>query len=412
MKFNVTPGDGGPIVQAASDPKNPANHRIVLGSPKGGCGKTSTSLFIGTTLAELGQSVLLVEMTEGQAPLSQSFAYEEANAADGGRGIGLTMHRLIGRIRDDEDYTTALRRLLPVARQEAPTLLDAIVSVSIDPDDPTKVMHFCPCAEGALAEVSSSSRMRQRPIRRALLDAILIALAEAREARDGIRGWDTIIMDVLPSAESPVMKAAVGVSDSYALLVDMRSAQPLPGWGIIQEEIAQVEAARKAEGKENGIFKGLILNMVAAGSVKKAPRTERINRLKIRLLQRMAQEEGLDVPILADIRILNTLGLLGFNSFALRELTKNYPGGIPEDLDDLTDEDLEKLVCFTSSTSPDGKALEVGTGRAWLAAMAPSMKKTLAEETNLLMPLILALSNDNEALEAFLSLYQAEPASA
>lgn len=403
MKFTVTQDNSGnPYIQARTS-KTPSNYRIVLGSPKGGCGKTSTSLFLAATLVELGQRVLFLELTEGQAPLTHAFAYQEANKEDGGNGLGLALYRLLGGTYAENDYQTTLTRLLPKARTEAQVLLKSIRSVVVDPKNSNKVMHFLPCAEDYLSEVTASNRMRQRPMRRALLDSILIALAEACNEQCGIAGWDTIILDVLPSAESTVMKAAMGVADSYALLVDMESAQPLPGWGIIQDEINQIELARAQEGKQSDIFRGLILNKVSSGA-RKPHLTERINRLKIRLLQHIANNEGRNLDVLTEIRHLTTLALLGFNSYALAQLAKVYRNGIPEDLNQLSERDIEALVCFTTGTTPDGTVLDIGTGSAWLAKMFPSLRKILQDEQKILMPLILKLSNDNKAFETYLKL--------
>jgi len=390
MKFEVTTASGRPNVRAITKNAQKANLRIVLGSPKGGCGKTAVTTFVSSALAGVGAEVLLIELTEGQAPLTHSFAYDQAVADDGGKGIGLSLYNLAAVARSDDDYRTAYARLLPKAREEARELIKAIRPIRIDPNDPTRTMDFLPCAESFLAQVANNPRMHQRPLRRAILDSLLDALAEVRLETTGKHGWDAILLDVLPSAESPVMKAAMGVADAYALLVDMESAQPLPGWGVIQDELVQIEAARKAEGKQGGIFKGLILNKVNSGA-KKARLTERINRGKIALIRHLAKQNDTIIEVISEIRHLSTLALLGFNIVALDRLTKAYPGGMPESLDDLTDTDIENLVLFQTGTDLAGNNLEVGTGSAWLAAMFPSLRRTLAEEEQFLMPLALVL---------------------
>lgn len=400
MHFEVTTASGRPVVRAITNPAQKENLRIVLGSPKGGCGKTATTTFTASALAGLGADVLLVELTEGQAPLTHSFAYDQAVAEDGGKGIGLALYNLTGVARSDDDYRTAYNRILPKAREEARELIKSIRKIRIDPADPSRTMDFLPCAEAFLAQVANNPRMHQRPLRRAILDALLDALAEVRMGVEGKRGWDTILFDVLPSAESPVMKAAMGVADAYALLVDMESAQPLPGWGAIEEELSQIETARAAEGKSAGIFRGLILNKVNAGS-KKPRLTERINRGRISLIRHLAAENGNQVNVISEIRHLSTLALLGFNIVALDRLAKSYPGGIPESLDDLTDKDIENLVLFQTGTDLAGNNLEVGTGSAWLAAMFPSLRRTLLEEEQSLMPLVMVLAGDQEDLVTY-----------
>jgi cellulose biosynthesis protein BcsQ len=400
MKFQVTTVSGRPVVRAIVSALEKRNQRIVLGSPKGGCGKTASTTFVASAMAAMGADVLLVEMTEGQAPLTHSFAYNQIMAEDGGQGIGRALYNLIGMVRADDDYRTAYNRILPKAREEAKALLPAIRKIRIDPNDPTRTMDFLPCAESFLSQVANNPRMQQRPIRRAILDALMDALAKARLGAEGRNGWDAILFDVLPSAESPIMKAAMGVADAYALLVDMESAQPLPGWGVIQEELNQIESARKAEGKPTKIFRGLILNKVNA-SAKKARLTERVNRARINLIRHIAIQGGEPVNVIAEVRHLNTLALLGFNIVALDYLAKAYPGGIPENLDNLTDQDIEHLVVFSSGMDKEGNLLEVGTGSTWLAAMFPSLRRTLIEEEQRLMPLVLSLAGTEEDLLAY-----------
>ncbi len=369
----------------------PLNRVLVIGSPKGGSGKTSLTTFAASELARLGARVLLVEATEGQAPLTQAFAFADAYS-ELGTGLGLHLQRIIGYPKDGETYSQTLARLRGMASIEAGQACGSIRRVSVSPVNPTLGFDFLPCGESNLAEVASSSKMAQRPIRRAMFAAFLETLAQARGG-----GWDFILIDVLPSAESPIVKGAMGVADAYALVVDTKSAQPLPGWGVLMEEIMRIQQAREEEGKAPDIFKGIILNKV---NLSRSNFTQKINNLKIRVKQHEAAAEGVDVPVLAQIRELTSLALLGFNVHAVAQLAAAYGGRIPEDLDSLTDDDVHRLVLFEKGLSAEGNPLPVAAGIEWLASLLPGSRKTLMLEAQLLHPMLLELAGDAAAVEA------------
>ncbi len=367
----------------------PRNMVLVIGSPKGGSGKTSLTTFAASELARFGARVLLIEATEGQAPLTQAFAFTDA---DSGAGLGLHLQRVIGMTKDGETYAQTCARLKGMMSIEAKAALGSIRRVSVSPDDPSIGFDFLPCGEGNLAEVANSSKMGQRPIRRAMFASFVQALA----AEHG--GWDFILIDILPSAESPIVKAAMGIADSYALVVDMESAQPLPGWGVLMEELVRIQDAREDEGRSADIFKGLILNKV---NPTRPNLTQKINRLKMRMKQYQAFKEGLEVPVLAEIRNLKSLALLGFNFHAVQQLANAYNGKIPEDLDELTDADVERLVLFEEGTNAAGDPLPVAAGIGWLANLLPGSRRTLMEEAEVLHPMLLSLAGDTPAREAY-----------
>ena len=396
--FSVSPsstGDGLPSL-AFQIVGAPQNKILVIGSPKGGSGKTSITTFAASELARLGARVLLVEATEGQAPLTQAFAYADA---DSGAGLGLHLQRVVGMTKDGDSFSQTCARLKNVVAVEAKSALACIRRVSVSPENPDLSFDFLPCGEGNLAEVATSPKMAQRPIRRAMFSSFLQALA----AEHG--GWDFILIDILPSAESPIVKAAMGVADSYALVVDTESAQPLPGWGVLMEELVKIQDARQEEGKAPDIFKGLILNKV---NPTRPNLTQKINRLKIRVKQHQAAEEGLDVPVLAEIRKLTSLALLGFNVRAIQQLSVAYGGKIPEDLDDLSEEDIERLVEFEEGVNHEGDPLAIAAGIGWLANLLPGSRKTLTEEAKVLHPMLLSLAGDTKALAELFEVLAAE----
>ncbi len=366
----------------------PLNRVLVIGSPKGGSGKTSLTTFAASELARLGARVLLVEATEGQAPLTQAFAFSDA---DTGAGLGLHLQRIIGMTKDGENFAQTVARLRPMAAAEAKIAVTSIRRISVSPNDPAIGFDFLSCGEGNLAEVATSPKMAQRPIRRAMFATFLEALANEHG------GWDFIFIDILPSAESPIVKGSMGVADAYALVVDTESAQPLPGWGVLMEEIVRIQQAREGEGKDPNIFKGIILNKI---NPTRPNYTQKINRLKIRVKQRQAMDSGVTVPILAEIRKLTSLALLGFNVHAVQLLAEAYGGKIPEDLDDLTDQDVERLVLFEEGIRPDGSPLPVAAGIGWLSNLLPGSRKTLMEEAHVLHPMLLSLAGDGNALAA------------
>jgi len=52
------------MLRAITQNTQKANLRIVLGSPKGGCGKTAITTFVSSALAGVGAEVLLIELTD------------------------------------------------------------------------------------------------------------------------------------------------------------------------------------------------------------------------------------------------------------------------------------------------------------------------------------------------------------
>ena len=108
--FSVSPsstGDGLPSL-AFQIVGAPQNKILVIGSPKGGSGKTSITTFAASELARLGARVLLVEATEGQAPLTQAFAFADA---DSGAGLGLHLQRVVGMTKDGDSFAQTCARL-------------------------------------------------------------------------------------------------------------------------------------------------------------------------------------------------------------------------------------------------------------------------------------------------------------
>lgn len=399
-KFVVTPAiiKGGlpALVFVIAAGVAPRNLVLVIGSPKGGSGKTSITTCAASELARMGARVLLVEATEGQAPLTQAYAWADAQS---GVGLGHHLQRLIGMAKDGEDFDQTTARLKKWADQEAKEALGSIRRVSVSPDDPSLGFDFLPCGEGNLAEVATSPKMQQRPIRRALFTSFLQSLAGQRGG-----GWDFILIDVLPSAESPIVKAAMGTADSYALVVDTESAQPLPGWGVLMEELVKITEARASEGKDAEIFKGIILNKV---NTSRPTLTQKINSLKIMLRQKEAMDLGVDVPILAQVRKLTSLALLGFNVHALQQLSEAYGGKIPEDLDDLTEQDVTNLLLFEEGLHKSGQdPLAVAVGINWLVKLLPGSRRTLLEEAAALHPMLLNLAGADDALSALADLVE------
>jgi cellulose biosynthesis protein BcsQ len=376
----------------------PANRKIILGSPKGGCGKSSLEMLAASELARMGAKVLFIEITEGQAPLTQSFAH---STLDTGVGIGVHLQRLIGLARGGETHSQTMTRLKPAALREAQDLKasGAMVRIGVSPKDPSLGFDFLPCGESALAELATSPKMQERGVRRGVFGALLEALAEVYDG-----GWDFILMDILPSAESVIVRGAMGVTDSYALVVDMESAQPLPGWGVLMGELVQITEARTHEGLDPNLFKGLILNKVKPD---RPGLTRKVNTLKVRMRQAQAEAEGVHVPVLAEVRNMTTLALLGFNTLAVQQLAAHYGGTIPNDLDDLNEEDVSRLTLFEEGRDEHGQGLPVVTGAAYLAKLFPPLRTILDTETRDLHPLLLNLAGDQEALDALLEAYQA-----
>lgn len=375
-------------------PAVPLNHVVVVGSPKGGCGKTSVTLFSATTLAELGARVLLIEATEGQGPLTRAYS---PMAAVEDRGLGNHLYQGIGAVKDDMDFAKAYAKVFPIMRQHAKAAMQDMTKVYVTPDQ-SRSLDFLPCGESMLARVQSMSSMQQRDIRRALLTAFLDAI----KAENPEGGWDYIFIDTLPTAESTVTRASIGIADSYALVVDVESSHPLTGFGGIKEEIGIVQASRVAEGKPGEVFRGLILNKIAPPN--KRPLVEKVNRLLVAGEQKKAANQGLDVLILAEVPRLSTLTLLGFNYANLRNLQKRYPGGLPEDLNDLTDEDVDNLGLFDHGLTDEGELCETFAGVPILVdKLFGSNKRKILGEAESLYPLLLNLSADKAALYEYIA---------
>jgi len=394
VPFVVTPrSDELPLV-AFERSGPPINFKIVTGSPKGGSGKTSSMIFAASTLAAMGARVLIIEATEGQAPLTQayhpgSFTHEDA----GMNGLGAHLFQGLAVGRDDSTYDAAYSRYRPAMDRQAKKAIEGLTKISVGPNGP--YMDFMACGEEALAKVQHSPNMQLRHQRRALLAAFLDAIAAAHPDF----GWDFIFLDTLPAVESTVTRAAMGVADSYAVVVDVESSHPLTGWGAISEELVAIATAREQEGKSPDTFKGLILNKI--GDPKKKPLVEKINRYLIKCERAIAEKNGLRVDILAEVPRLTTLTLLGFNYTAVLALQKRYGANFPSDLDDLTDDDIEAMYNFKAGTNGAQELLEPAAGPKWIAAHNPAQAKKLDYESQSLIPMLLALAGDEAALDAY-----------
>lgn len=395
--FRITPRpDARPLVEWSSTGPSRDNQVIVIGSPKGGSGKTSVTLFCATTLAEMGAKVLLIEATEGQAPLSQAF-YPQLSGQEEEAGLGPHLYRASGAINPSHGYLESYRRLQAVMAREAPLALASLRQVRVTPEDDTRAMDFLPAGQGALSVLQSQPAMHQWGPRRALLRSFLDALVAAHPQG----GWDFIFVDTLPTAESTVTKASLGVADSYALVVDVESSHPLTGFqGILQEIYHSVEA-RKEEGLPPSVFKGLVLNKVAGSG--RRPLVERINRSLIAARQREAEARGFPIDILREIPRLMTLTLLGFNHLAVQSLSRRYPNGrFPDDLDLLTDEDVDAILNFAVGLGVDGEDIPAAAGVAWVKQSLKPLKARLTQEAESLAPLILSFDSSGTALGAYL----------
>lgn len=408
MPFVITPNTNKemPDVRWDIPAGNPANHRIVTGSPKGGSGKTSTMVFAATTLAQMGARVLVVEATEGQAPLTQ--AYHPLSLLDenvGQVGLGSHLYQGLSVGRDESTFSTAYAKYRPVMDREARKALESMGKVYTNPAK-SRSVDFLACGEELLARVQATPIMQLRHHRRALFASFLDALAAAHPAG----GWDFIFIDTLPAVESTITKAAMGVADSYAVVVDVESSHPLTGWGAIQLELGEISDARHAEGVNPNIFSGLILNKVSTQDSKR-PLVEKINRYLIACERKNAEANGLEVPVLAEIPRMTLLTLLGFNYAAVEALTRRYGKSFPEDLDLLTEGDIEAMFRFRVSVDSDEQQMDSAAGLAWLSASLPGHRKRLEEEAERLIPMLFRLTDNMHSLDEYIDTMEQQGAS-
>lgn len=395
MTFSITPRpDKLPLVSWSPEKGRPQNHVVVIHSPKGGSGKTSTTLFCATTLAELGARVLLVEATEGQAPLTHAFFPASAEVGSE-QGLGPHLFHGIAPLHTAPSFATAMKLLLPVMAREAPVALASLRPVYVTPDR-KKSLDFLPAGSAQLGLVQQMTVMQDRDKRKALLQAFVDALVAAHPRG----GWDFIFIDILPSAESTITRAAIGLADTYILVVDVESSHPLVGFSHINAEIQESITSRKADGRSTEVFKGLVLNRV--GRAKSRTYTEKVNRALIAAQQRESEATGRFIPILREIPRLQTLTLLGFNYLAVKALKARYPGGLPDDLDNLSDEDIEVILSFRDGIDANGNDFEAAAGVAWLIEANPLQRDRLLKEADSLAPLILAFG-DGSALDAYVA---------
>ena len=395
MPFVIYPqSDALPLVTFEPHPA-PANYRIVAGSPKGGSGKTSTMIFAATTLAAMGARVLVVEATEGQAALTHAYhPTSYATSPDGRSGLGWHLYQGLGLAGGERDYASAYARYRGIMDKEAPAALASLGKIRVSPDN-DRTLDILPCGEIALERVQSAPAMQHRNHRRALLTAFLDALAAAHP--DG--GWDFIFLDTLPAVSNTITLAAMGVADSYSVVVDVESSHTLTGWGAISQELLEISREREEEGKDPNIFRGLILNKTGRASDRSL--VERINRFLIACERKAAADAGFQVDILAEIPRKLLLTMLGFNYSSILTLSKRYGGALPEDLNTLTDEDVAAMYQFKAGADHDGQTLEPAAGVAWLCKANPGNRANYIQQAQELLPLLLSLANDDEAMGAY-----------
>lgn len=359
-----------------------ANIVLMLVAPKGGAGKTTLTLASAQALAARGARVLLVDKTEGQAQLTMRFAPETMKDPKHpyyGMGIGDVIYALAGHLHglghlSDEDLT---RELVPKARKVVQKIKPVLKSLVVDPKTGA-TLDFVPCGS-LLAAVAEMPIMADLGKRKAVFQAALAALAIECGG-----GWDYIFLDVVPSTTSPIVKGALSVATRAAVVVDCLSSCPLAG---LRELYKVASDIKRNSGASEDLIAGWVLNRLPDPRGTKVPLVSKIVRLEI---QALVQET--DIPVLASVKSLDSLAMLGHNQNAVNTLMGAFPGGIPADPGELNAEQMEAVRAFQAN---DGADLSVGI-RPLIQRSAGSARALFREEREL-MPMVLSLAGESKA---------------